>query len=51
MMEMRLILAKVLFHFDLALDGQRSAGWAPDQRVFLLWEKERPLWVRLTPVR
>ncbi|KAF2028697.1 cytochrome P450 monooxygenase-like protein [Setomelanomma holmii] len=36
--EMRLILAKVLFTFDLALQSQ-SALWMRDQKVFTLWEK------------
>lgn len=42
--EMRLILAKVLWHFDLSLCDE-SADWA-DQKVYMLWEK-KPLMVRL----
>ena len=43
--EMRIILAKVLWNFDLELDGQ-SVGWAERQRTFALWEKQ-PLMVRV----
>lgn len=45
--EMRLILARVFWNFDMTLDS-RSDKWI-DQRVFLLWEKS-PLYVKLTPV-
>jgi cytochrome P450 len=47
--EVRLILAKVLFNFDLELDKARTSNWL-DQKVFTLWEKP-PLWVKLKPVR
>lgn len=47
--EIRLILAKVLYNFDLALQEDSSKGWA-DQRTFMLWEK-KPLLVSLTPVQ
>ncbi|KAE8153715.1 cytochrome P450 [Aspergillus avenaceus] len=43
--EMRLILARVLWNFDLAL-CQESRGWA-DQRSFIIWQKP-PLLCRLT---
>jgi aspirochlorine biosynthesis cytochrome P450 monooxygenase len=43
--EMRLILAKILWHFDFEL-APESVGWAEKQRVFALWEK-RDLIVRL----
>lgn len=50
--EMRLILAKVLWNFDLSLDEERMRrDGTPDwlkQRAFALWEK-KPLWVKLTP--
>ncbi|KAL1644258.1 hypothetical protein SLS61_008860 [Didymella pomorum] len=46
--EMRLILAKILFHFDLEL-VQPGQDWMSGQRVFALWEKPA-LEVRLTPV-
>jgi cytochrome P450 len=49
MHEMRLILAKVLFNFDLELCPE-SDGWLQDQRVYVLWQKT-PLMVRLKPVR
>ncbi|KAL2001924.1 hypothetical protein VTN02DRAFT_982 [Thermoascus thermophilus] len=45
--EMRLILTRVLWHFDLQLRGE-SAGWI-EQRAYVLWEKPG-LMVRLTPV-
>jgi len=46
--EMRLIIAKVLFRFDMQLSSE-SEDWA-DQRSFVLWEKQ-PLMVTLKDVR
>jgi len=46
--EMRLILAKVLFNFDMKLVNPEE-NWA-DQKVYTLWDK-RPLNVYLTPVK
>lgn len=46
--EMRLILAKVLWNFDLELCPQ-SQNWA-DQKTYSLWEKH-PLMVKMRPVR
>lgn len=46
--EMRLILAKILFSFDMELDEGMTGQWM-DQKVYGLWEK-KPLWVRLKPV-
>ncbi|KAI8635575.1 cytochrome P450 [Xylariaceae sp. FL1651] len=43
--EMRLIMAKVLFHFDLRLDASCNEWY--HQRIFALWEKP-PLKVYLT---
>lgn len=45
--EMRLILARVLWNFDLKL-AEESNDWA-NQKTFNLWEKG-PLMCRLTPV-
>jgi averantin hydroxylase len=45
--EMRLILAKVLYNFDLELDA-KTGQWM-DQKLYILWEK-KPLWVNLKPV-
>jgi len=42
--EMRCILARMVWEFDLMLD-ERSDGWMK-QKVFTLWEKG-PLWVQL----
>lgn len=42
--EMRLTLAKVLWHFDLSLCAE-SADWT-GQKVYMLWEK-KSLMVRL----
>lgn len=44
---MRLILARVLWNFDLTL-ADESKGWIEKQDIFLLWEKA-PLNLRLTP--
>jgi averantin hydroxylase len=48
--EMRLILAKVLWNFDLELDEQRCGEWMKCQKIYFLWEKP-PLWVKLTAVK
>ncbi|KAL2163969.1 hypothetical protein VTH06DRAFT_3182 [Thermothelomyces fergusii] len=47
MHEMRLVLARLFFRFDLALCGE-SARWADDQRAYVLWEK-KPLLCRVAP--
>src|SRR5271170_6826402 len=49
--EMRLVLARLLWRFDLELasaDADPGLGWL-DQKVVILWVKT-PLWVRLRPV-
>ena len=46
--EMRLILARILFNFDLEL-ADPNLKWM-DQKVFTLWSKPE-LNVYLTPVR
>jgi averantin hydroxylase len=50
--EMRLILAKILWHFDLELDESKMGGrdWLAEQGVWILWDKS-PLWVHLKPRR
>jgi hypothetical protein len=46
--EMRLILSKVLFNFDLELQPE-SRSWIAQQKVYILWEKA-PLMVKLKEV-
>jgi len=46
--EMRLILARLLWNFNLELD-ERSLTWAQGMKMYLLWEKV-PLYVKLKPV-
>ncbi|RYP69226.1 hypothetical protein DL771_006194 [Monosporascus sp. 5C6A] len=46
--EMRLILAKIVWNFDMALDND-SKDWLNNQKCYILWAKP-PLNVRLTPV-
>ncbi|KAF2177717.1 cytochrome P450 [Zopfia rhizophila CBS 207.26] len=46
--EMRIILSKVLFHFDLTLLPECD-NWT-NQEVYTLWQKH-PLKVKLTPIR
>lgn len=48
--EMRLILAKVCWNFDMELDEERCGNWTREQKVFQLWEK-KPLWIRLRSAR
>jgi averantin hydroxylase len=43
--EMRLILAKFLWKFDMDLDP-RSKGWVKRQKAYVLWEKDE-LWMNL----
>lgn len=45
--EMRLILARVLWNFDIKL-ADDSKNWASNQKIFMLWEKPS-LNVYLTP--
>ncbi|KAI1112770.1 isotrichodermin C-15 hydroxylase [Nemania sp. NC0429] len=47
--EMRIILARIIFDFDLRLDAE-SADWIERQKSFALWDRV-PLGVYLTPVR
>jgi len=45
--EMKLILAKVIWSFDIELGGEgRNVGEWNDQKVYLINEKT-PLWVRV----
>ena len=46
--EMRVVLAKMLFNFDFSLEGV-SEGWL-NQKCYLIWAKH-PLMVKLTPAR
>lgn len=46
--EMRIILARVLWNFDIKID-QESVDWMRKQRIYNLWEKG-PLYAYLTPV-
>lgn len=52
LLEMRLILAYMVFHFDLkATDDPNSWRWVSKQKnTFIIWVKT-PLPVQLTPVR
>lgn len=43
---MRLILAKMLWHYDLELDEAKTGDWL-DQKAWGLWEK-KPLYVRIS---
>ena len=44
--EMRSILARVLWNFDMQLDDA-SEGWMEGQKEYMLWDKSS-LWVRLS---
>ncbi|KAE8310481.1 cytochrome P450 [Aspergillus transmontanensis] len=48
--EMRLMLVKLLWHFDLRLDTTRmkDTDWLAEQGIWILWDK-KPLWVTLEP--
>lgn len=45
---MRLILAKILYNFDISIDDD-SRNWILNQRSFTVWEKPA-LNIHLTPV-
>lgn len=45
--EMRMVIAKVLFNFDLEL-ADKSEDWWRTQNTFFVWQK-KPLMVKLTP--
>ncbi|KAH6612218.1 cytochrome P450 [Chaetomium sp. MPI-SDFR-AT-0129] len=47
--EMRLILARMVFEFDMEL-SESSKDWKQKMQGYTIWEK-RPLLVRLTPVK
>lgn len=47
--EARLVTAKLLWHFDVELDGPHDT-WVKDARFYVLWQLQ-PLNVKLTPVR
>ncbi|KAI1393328.1 cytochrome P450 [Hypoxylon trugodes] len=48
--EMRLILARVIYNFDMVLaDDPVNQRWLEDQKVYVIWEKP-PLKVHLAPV-
>ncbi|KAF4840775.1 Trichothecene C-15 hydroxylase [Colletotrichum siamense] len=47
--EMRLILARIIWNFDLELEPQ-SREWAANQKVFFFWDKP-PLWTYFKPRR
>lgn len=46
--EMRLILARVLWNFDIRL-ADDSKDWFTGQKVYFIWEKIRSLNMYLTP--
>lgn len=49
--ELRLVLCKLLWHFDLRLaEASDNPRWVQDQKTALIWEK-LPLWVELTDIR
>ncbi len=46
--EARLVIAKLLWNFDLELDGLHDT-WVQDARFYILWQLQ-PLKIKLTPV-
>jgi hypothetical protein len=44
---MRLILARIIFNFDISL-AIESQNWATDQKVVFFWKKP-PLWTFYKP--
>ena len=48
--EMKLILCKVLWNFDMELAGGNKDDWSMEQKVYLLYERT-PVYVKLTSIR
>lgn len=46
---MRLILARIIFSFDMKL-SESSKDWLRTQKAYLVWDKP-DLYVHLTPVK
>lgn len=46
---MRVVLARLIFNFDITLD-ERSKNWDASMNIYTLWEKP-PLYIHLTPRR
>ncbi|KEF51517.1 uncharacterized protein A1O9_12434 [Exophiala aquamarina CBS 119918] len=47
--EARLVVAKLLWNFDIELDGDHKT-WVEDARFYILWQLQ-PLNVKLTSVK
>jgi hypothetical protein len=47
--EMRLILAKIIYNFDMKI-ADECRGWLETQKMYALWEKPA-LDIYLTPVK
>lgn len=47
--EMRLVLARILFNFDMVLRAE-SRHWLENQKAYNIWSKP-PLHIRLSPRR
>ena len=47
--EMRLVIAKLLWHFDLELNAERTGDWF-EQKAWGMWERP-PLYVKLKEVK
>lgn len=47
--ELRLILTKVLYNFDLSLEDD-SIDWLPRQKIWIMWDKG-DLNCKVTPVK
>ncbi|PVH87312.1 cytochrome P450 [Cadophora sp. DSE1049] len=47
--EMRVILARMIYNFDMEL-CEESKGWLEANRIYLLFEDKPPLMVKMTPV-
>ena len=43
--ELRLMLAKVLWHYDLTIDGNKTGDFL-DQKIWSIWAK-RELWMQI----
>ncbi|KAI1145378.1 cytochrome P450 monooxygenase [Nemania diffusa] len=46
--EMKLILARLVWNFDIALEYEKDKTWVQNQQMWGLWHKP-PLFIRLTP--
>lgn len=49
MAELRVVVAMILYNFDLELDGKSADRYKGGGRFYVMWDK-KPLYLKLSPV-